>query len=1033
MRDKKGEPCLGRSLVKVSTCLMLAGAVMSPAFAFANTAVFNGSVIVQSQSVPVKGTVKDADGNPIVVATVYEKGTTNGTITDMDGNFSFSVSGSESVVVISFVGYESQEMTIGSNSTINITLQQSNQELDEVVVIGYGTQRKGDVTSSVASVKSEDFNAGNIADAGQLIKGKIAGLSVTNSSGDPTSRSSIMLRGTSTITGSNSPLVLIDGVKGSLSTVAPENIAEIDVLKDASAAAIYGTRGANGVILITTKNGKRNQEAQITYNGYVSFSKWFNTSDFMNTNDVIYGKTNYSYNGYDTDWLKAVTNKAGFKQNHSLSVNGGTKNATYSANVTYSDEEGIMRKSGNEDLKVQLDYTQYVWNDKLKLNFNVLNTREITELNNNAYVYRQAIIHNPSDPVYNSDGSYYEDFNLFNYYNPVEIQNEYEGDTRSNFSQLTGNVTIEPIKGWQTNLMVTSNQYTNVTESFTSPQYYTLAKQIKGGVSYNGYASKSEDAGKTQNCEITSKYAGNFGSHRIEALAGYSYLYNVYDGFNAGNGNFSSTAFKYNNLGNGTFITETDRHASIGSYKNDETLVGFFGRVSYGYADKYNALLSIRREGSSKFGEDNKWATFPSVSLGWNVNKEDFLKGVSLINSLKLRAGYGVTGITPSSSYLSQKLYAFDSYGDVLDANGNWIKSLMISQNNNSDLKWETTKEINIGIDFSILNERISGSIDIYNKKTTDLLYTYSVPVPPNLYSTTLCNVGDMSNKGIEIMLSGVPVQNKDFQWTTTVTLSHNKNKLEKLSNDLYETDDFHEVGGLGEPISVTTHCMEVGHSLGDYWGLKFVGVSANGIPVVEAKDSEGNWVYKEWTSALNVESNRQRLGNGLPKVYLGWTNNFNYKDFDLSMTFTGQFGYKILNAQRCYYENNNQAYNRLESASDTYGAIDLNGDPVLDADGNQVMVTLSSTTGQGFWSNHLENGDFLKLSSVTLGYKIPVPEAVKNYIKGARVYVSANNVFCITGYSGIDPEVENDYMSPGIDYQDKYPTVRSFYCRFIT
>lgn len=982
------------------------------------------AVIAAQQTRTVSGQVVDSNGESIIGANIVEKGTANGTITDFDGKFSLKVA-PNATLVISYIGYKTIEMKASEvKAGQTITLQENAEMMDEVVVIGYGTQRKGDVTSAVASVKAEDFTVGKITDAAELVKGKIAGLSVTNSSGDPTATSSIMLRGINTVSGNTNPLILVDGIEGDLTTVAPENIASIDVLKDASAAAIYGTRGANGVILITTKTGRRDQKADITYSGYVSFSKWTDTPEFMDTHDIIYGRTAYTYEGYDTDWLKAISRKAGFKHNHSLSMNGGTKTSTYSANVVYSNDEAIMRKSDNENLKMQLDFTQYAWNDKLKFNFNALISRQKYSLNNNTYAYRQAIIRNPSEPIYNEDGTYYENFNRLNYVNPVEIQNEYEGDTRVRFYQMTGNVTVEPIKGWQTNVMLSLNESASVSQSFTYPDYYTLAKEDN----YNGSASKSEGNYRSQTLEITSRYNHTWGEHRFEGLVGYSYLYNKYDGFSASNGNFPSVAYLYNNLGLGTLLTEEDRHAGMGSDAYDDTLVGFFARVSYGYANRYNALLSIRHEGSSKFGANNRWATFPSVSLGWTISNEPFMeKTRSWLNNLKLRIGYGVTGITPTSSYRAQYLYDIAPYGDIQDQSGNWIQTLEVIQNPNKDLKWETTREWNFGLDWSVLDERLSGSIDVYHRKTSDLMYSYSVPVPPNLYNTTLANVGDMRNVGVEVMVTGVPVRTKDFEWSTTLTLSHNKNKLLKLSNALFETDDFHELGGLGEPISVPTHYMEVGHSLGEFWGLKYVGVSENGTPIVQVSDGNGGWTNALFDTSLNVMENRQRLGSGMPKVYMGWGHTFQYKGIDLSLQFTGQFGYKILNAWRCYYENNSIAYNRLKTAYDLRPAINLDGTPVLDADGNQKMVRLSNTAAQYFSSDHLENGDFLKLSNITLGYTLPLKGKIKDYINNLRIYASASNVFCITGYSGLDPEVDNAFQTPGIDYQDKYPTTRSY------
>ena len=1001
--------------------LLLSGA----GFAYAAEDVSTDVAAVTQQSVTVKGVVKDANGEPIIGASVFEKGTSNGTVTDYDGNYSLKVANSNATIVVSYIGYVTQEVKAGSD----VVLQEDNALLNEVVVIGYGTQRKADVTSAVASVKAEDFNAGKIGDAAELVKGKIAGLTVVNSSGDPKAGSSIRLRGITTLVGSLTPLILVDGIEGDLNTVAPENIASIDVLKDASAAAIYGTRGANGVIIITTKTGKRDTPAQVTYNGYASFSKWSKKLDFMDTHDVIYGKTAQEYLGYDTDWLAGVTRKAGFKHNHDLSISGGSKNSAYSANISYAKEEGIIRETSNENFKMQMDYTQFIWNDIVKFNFNALVTRQkYTNDNLNGYShtnpYRQALIHNPSEPPYNEDGSYYENFNKLQYYNPIALINEAFGDTRIRFSQLVGNVTVEPIKGWKTNLMISWGETAATSEDWTSPLHQSLVRE-----GWNGAANKSEGNSVSKNLELTTRYDTQWGEHRFNSIVGYSYLFNENDGFNAGNQDFSTTAFLWNNLGNGTFINDKDHHAWMGSYKNDSKLVGFFGRISYGYGDKYNALVSIRHEGSSKFGANHKWATFPSVSLGWNIMNEAFMEGTrSWLDNLRLRVGYGVTGITPGDNYLAQNIYKFADYGDVLSMDGKWIKTLEVAQNPNPDLKWEVSKEWNFGLDYGFLNNRIHGSLDVYVKTTNDLLFWYNVPMPPNLYSSTLVNVGDMRNTGIELMIEAIPVQTQDFEWTTTLTASHNKNKLLKLSNDLYETDNFQEVGGISDPISTETHCMEVGKPLGDFWGLKFVGYDKDGFALVEASDGNGGWTVKQFNANLNNLENRQRLGSGTPKVILGWGNTFRYKNIDLSMQFTSQLGYKILNASRCFYENNSIAYNRLKSAADLHPAINLDGTPYIDPEtGQQKMVTMSQSMGQGFWSDHLENGDFLKLSNITLGYTFTPKGALSNYIKKARIYANATNLFCITGYTGIDPEVDNYFMAPGIDDRDKYPVTRNF------
>lgn len=975
------------------------------------------------QTKTISGVVTDENRNALPGVTVMVKGASTGTVTNVDGKFNLPGVTENSTLVFSFIGMKTQELLLKGQSSVKVVMEVETIGIDEVVAIGYGTQRKGDVTSAVASVKSEDFIKGKINDVADLVKGKIAGLSITKSSGDPNAVSNIMLRGVTTIMGNVSPLVLVDGIEGSLTTVAPENIASVDVLKDASAAAIYGTRGANGVILITTKSGKRGSNTRATYSTYTSLSDWYKKSDFMNTNDIIYARTSFPYDGYDTDWLKAVTRKAGSTQNHSLSLSGGSDKSTYSANVTYSDEQGIMRKSDSENLKAQLDFSQYALNDILKFNLNLLYGTHKNTNNDNDYVYRQALIHNPSSPIYKPDGSYYEEFSRFQYYNPVEIQNELIGDTRSSNARITGNITLEPIKGWQTNLMLSTKKNETTGENYYTSRYYS---QAVGKI--RGTASKWSGIGRSDNLELTSKYDFSIGKSRVNALGGYSYLYNVNDGFNAGNSNFPSESYLYNNLTQGTYLSDGVHTASMGSYKNDNKLIGFFGRVSYGYDNRLNAMISVRREGSSKFGANNKWGTFPSASLGWTLSEEKFIKNIGWLSYLKLRSGYGVTGVIPEESYKSLFMFNYDPYGKHLSPDGVWTPSLMVDQNPNPDFKWETTRELNVGIDWSIFSSRIGGSIDLYTKKTVDLLYDYAVPVPPNMYNTTRANVGEMRNNGIEVTINAVPVKTNDFEWNSILTFSHNENKLLSLSNDLYETENFKEVGGVSDPISVPTHCMEVGHRLGDFWGLRSVGVSKDGFVLVQVSDGNGGWVAKEFDTKYNEKANRQRLGNGLPQVYAGWNNTFRYKGFDLSLQFTGQFGFQILNVQRAFYENNSIAYNRLKTAANLHGAVDASGAPVIDPEtGKQKMVLLSSSMSQGVWSDQIEDGDFIKLSNVTLGYTFNASGSLKKYIQDAHIYVSGQNLFCITGYSGLDPEVSNDFRAPGIDDRDKYPTIRSF------
>ena len=986
-----------QAYVKAIACLVLACGGTLPTIA-ANETLSNPKVEEAQQSeITVKGTVVDDAGEPVIGATIMEKGTRNGTVTDIDGNYVIKVKRG-ATLTISYIGYISQETKGG-----NIILEEDLKSLNEVVVIGYGTQKKADVTSAVVSVKAEDFTKGNFNDAGDLIKGKVAGLTITRPSGDPGATTQISLRGIATVSGNAQPLVLVDGVPGSLSSVPPENIASIDVLKDASAAAIYGTRGAGGVIIITTKTGQREQRTEVTYNGYVSFSTWAKKADFMTSSDIRAGKTTFNDEGYDTDWLDAIS-RVGVTQNHSISLSGGNAKTSYFGNFTYRKAEGVMKKTGNESMSVAFDMSHWMLNDMLKLNIKVNADQYQYDVNDATTIYRQAVIRNPTSPIWNEDGSYNEG-SLLQYWNPVSLQNEQSGKNKSQTVKMTGNLTFEPIKGWQTNLMLSKDQTIN-----RGGNYYTSNHSLQGvnqKGSYSGSASQSGYTSEATYLELTSKFMKNFNNvHRLDALAGYSYSEDVYDDASMWNGNFPTDYFSYYNMGLGSKLT--DGQASMSSSKNSSKLIGFFGRVSYGYADRYNILASLRYEGSSKFGDNHKWGAFPSVSLGWNIMNESFMKSTkSWLNNLKLRAGWGITGVIPGSSYLSLLRYSYN--GGNYYRNGKWNKGLKAASNPNPDLKWETAREFNVGIDWSVFNDRLSGSFDYYNKKTSDMLYDYTVPSPPNLYTTTTANVGEMRNTGFELMIKGVPVQTKDWRWETQATLQHNSNKLLSLSNDLYQTDNTQWLQGVGDPVTQYTHRVAVGESLGQIWSLKAVGVSNQGLFLIEnPKTGQCAEFYQEMRN--DYDNWYEYMGSGIPKFTLGWNNTINYKDFDLSLQCNGQFGYKIINQQRVFYENNAHAYNKLKSAADAIG-------------GNRP---LSGAQSQVVTSYYIEHGDYFKLSSLTLGYTYTPKK--KTYIQNARLYGSVYNVFTITKYKGTDPELGSDnFWTAGVDDRDKYPTVRSF------
>jgi len=1000
-------------------CMFWMALLLVPFGTFVSAASHANNPMVAPWSVKVTGIVQDKSGEPIIGATVLEKGTNNGTATNRDGKFTLEVAGPGSVLRISYVGYKTIEQPVGLSTTFSITLIVEEKLVEEVVVIGYGTQRKADVTSAVSSVKKEDFLVGNIQDAAELVKGKVAGLTVTKGSGDPNSESTIRLRGITSLMGSISPLVLIDGIEGSLGTVAPESIESFDVLKDASAAAIYGTRGANGVILITTNSGKRQEETHVNYSAYGTMSNFYKLADFMGPSDIRKGLTAMSDKGWDTDWLSAVS-RIGYTQNHSLSISGGTRNTSYSGNLAYRQEEGTIKKSNNDEMKMQFDLSHWMFDDKVKLNFNMVkgvHKNDVTNASSGgvANIYRHAVIRNPTAPIYvegDKELGYYEDFSIFQYYNPVAMIYENLGESKSEWTRITGNITVEPIKGWQTNLKLSTNRSNGNTESYTTKNYYTSTT-----AGYNGYAYKGSNNSQSDQLEMTSRYDNNFdGNHRLSALAGYSYQYDMYESMSASNYDFPTDAYLYNNISMGAALKLGK--AGMGSFKEDSKLISFFGRVSYGYLNRYNILMSVRHEGSSKFGLNHKWGTFPAISAGWTISNEDFMKGINWISNLKLRAGYGITGVIPGSSYMSLTTYDYNStsWGYYLNSAGVWSPSLEVTSNSNPNLKWEKSGEFNVGLDFSFLSDRLGGSIDYYNKITHDLLYSYNVPSPPNLFTTTYANVGTLQNQGIELMIQAIPVKTENFQFTSTLTASHNTHTLVNLSNDLYETDNYINTGYAGDPISLPTQRLEVGSSFGRYWTLKTTGLSENGLWMVE---NPATGKYEEWNAKMSNDDYRQWMGSAIPKVYLGWNNSFRWKKFDLNLQMSAQLGFQIVNEQRMFYENNSIAYNRLASAADLLPIVDENGQPTGET------RALSTAQSQTIVSWYFEDGGFLKVDYLTLGYNFDTSSM--KYVDNIRLYVSGENLLCLTKYTGMDPELSNsDIWAMGIDGRDKYPTIRS-------
>lgn len=946
------------------------------------------------------GKVVDDNGDPIAGVTVVIKGTTTGVITDLEGNYSIQAEVGD-ILQFSFVGFLTKEIPVTSSMTsLDVTMETDLIGLEQVVVVGYGTQRKSDLTSSVVSVSSDEFVQGQVKDVGQLLQGKVAGLSIHNPSGNPMDTVQVRLRGISSLKSGYSPLVIIDGIPGDLNMVAPQDIESVSVLKDGSAAAIYGTRGTNGVIIITTKKGSKNQPMSVEYSGYISTQTMYKKAPFYNAEDIrslaANGVDNISDEGSDTDWLDEITHTP-FSQMHSLSVLGGTERSSYMASINYNKYDGIFNKSYRETIKSRLDITHEIWKNILAVNLGAYTSRNKNpDLDING-AYRQALIHNPTEPIKNEDGTWFEIPDKFQYENPVALLEETEAETKGLQSRVYGNLILTPITDLKFNLLLSHQIYNQVWGRAESFNHISNIRDNQRARAERSAINTEENL-----LEFTGEYSKSFGSHRLNLVGGYSYQYYSFEEFWMMNRNFPSDVFGYDNMTLGAALTEGS--AEMTSNRNMSILAGFFGRLNYSYSGKYLLSASLRYEGSSKFGENYQWGSFPAIQAGWRISQEGFMKNLDFITDIKIRAGYGETGIIPKQPYRSLTRLKYDSYVYI---NQEWRPTIIPDGNPNPDLRWEKKKETNIGLDYALMNGRIYGTVDYYIRKSEDLLYDYPVAMPPYLTNQIFANAASMENKGIEVLLAFIPVQSKDIQWTSSINFSSNTNKLVSLEGYGFEVEyDYIDAGYTGDPIQQQTHRTYVGEGIGNFWGYKAVDLDDRGHWLIETP--EGDTV--RYTAAQPED--KMALGNGIPKFYLGWNNTIKYKDFDLSIALRGAFGFQILNFQRMFYENPTITYNMLESAHDL----------VFDKD------TLDSP--QAYVSYYIEDGDYMKIDNVVLGYTF-VPKNTDN-LKSVRIYISMHNLYTFTKYKGIDPEVSleswgNDIFSPGNDNRDKYPTTRTF------
>lgn len=959
----------------------------------------------------ITGLVTSESGQPLAGVQVSVQGTQLGAISAPNGRYTIAdVPAGQRVVRTTSVGYGTVELTVtvtaGSPTVLDIRLDSEAIQLAEIVAVGYGEQRRGEITGAVSSVSADRFNAGPARDAAALVAGKMAGLAVIQPSGNPTAGSQIQLRGRTTIQGPTNPLILVDGVPGNLETVAAQDIESISVLKDGSAAAVYGSRASNGVILITTTRHAGGAPT-LRYDGYVSQSTIYKSPEFLTAEDYrgsIGQGAGLQDLGYSTNWQDQVLREP-LSQRHNLTLSGGATNTNYTASLNFENTEGIFNRSDNREITARANIRHVMFDGRLEGEANLLSRTENNfDGPNFNYIWRQTLIRNPTDRVVKDDGSWHEQEGYF-YVNPVTLIEEHNGEEETRTQRLHGTLTFRPIDRLRFSLMggATSESYLNGSATTFQHSDNTIGNN-------GGRATRRTDSDLDRILEITSTYTDRIGDHGFTLLGGYGYQDFLEEDFSIANTRFPTDRFDWNNLQSGTGLVNGEPNTGVSSAKEDYKVIGFFGRLNYDWKNRYLLMASLRYEGNSRFGAEHKWGVFPGVSAGWRVSEESFMAEVPFVSELRLRGGYGVTGIAPNNSYLSLTSY---SYGGRVLYNGQWVQGLSPVRNPNPNLRWEEKSELNVGLNFSLFDFRLSGALDVYRRETKDMLYNYSVPVPPYLTGNILANVGTMRNSGIEAELSYDVINRPGLRWTTSANWSRNTNELVTLSDDVFQTDGCFTTGGTGEPIQQSTHQVCIGEPIGNFYGYKSIDIDDNGVWIVENKDGEPIGI-----GAATAED-RHVLGNGLPKQYFAWNNTAQIGSFDLGVNLRGAADYQVLNYMRMYYENPEiTQYNMLKSAFDpVYGK--------RDADGNPITVSHDLS----YVSYYIEDGDYIKLDNATLGYTF-APSTLgrlSSLLSGARVYVSGRNLLTITGYKGMDPEVSTTGLTPGQESRDTYPTTRTF------
>jgi len=983
--------------VKLLTLLIILGGIMQ------FTAVYAESDEVSSllQLRKISGKVTDSKGEPVIGATVVVKGVNGkGTITNVDGKYVLTDVDKNATLSFFFVGMDKKEVVVGSESVINVTLEEGAVNLSEVIAIGYGTVTKKEVTGSVATITEKSFNKGDMANAMSLIQGKVPGLTITNSSGgSPDGSFQLRLRGLNSLMGGKSPLVIVDGVLGTMDMIDPNQVASIDVLKDGSAAAIYGTRATNGVILITTKKPDIGK-VKFDFSTYAAYQTLQEDNRFLTAAEYRKLITERGLTDFDKgSSLNAVKEIARpqLNQYYSFTASGGTKDLNFKGNVYFKDNEGIVIGTKSTIFTPSLFVSQSALDDKLKIDYRMTYNKQRNKGLGNNGVVKNALIRNPTEPIYDPNdeahGGYYTNTANLNQVNPMAQIKERTNDVDN--QTFSGDINASYLLFDALKLRMHGTYYNNqnYVGTFLTRFYPNQA---------SNQASLSTSSYENVLFEPDFEYSKSFLGHTIKLLGGYSYYSNTGKSFDMTNYDFDYDVFKYNNIGSGSALQ--DGLAEMESNKQSNKLIAFYSRLMYNYQQKYLLSASIRREGSSRFGKNNKWGWFPAVSLAWRIDEESFTDDLSWLSDFKLRAGYGVTGNQDIGNYLSLERMRVGS--KLMYYNQEWINSYEPASNPNPDLKWEKKDEYNVGADFGFFDSRITGSVDVYYRLISDLLWNYDVPVPPNVYPTTTANVGKMSNKGLEVQLNFEFLKGKNYSWMSSVSYSMNRNEMISFSDE--------SKGYTKEYLDMTpvkgflTQTVVPGKPVGDFYAMIYQGVDPNDPTKIIYKNSDGS-VDENGNPTIDNRLDREVVGNQYPIFELGWNNNFQYKNWDFSFFIRTVYGASALNYERVWYE----SWNGLNG-----------GKNIL----RSTLTNHPEYTGLEVYDNRfVEDASYVKLDNVTMGYNF-------NFAKNScRLYFTAQNLLTLTKYTGVDPEkaipenFDTQASGDGSDQLPYYPYTRKF------